>query len=203
MLNILNNLAWEKMGGLLPAIVQHSHTKQILMLGYMNKEALELTLATRKITFYSRSKARIWVKGESSGNYLTLENIVPDCDHDAIFVSATPMGPTCHQGTTSCFTDVISRLENTISQRIQSRPEGSYISGLLKAGLPKMAQKVGEEGVEVAIASLLPDRRALCEESADLLFHLLVLLQAKEINFSEVLAVLAQRAVAAPSLASV
>lgn len=206
---LIENFAWSKMNGLIPAIVQHDITKKILMLGYMNKAALQQTLSTKKVTFFSRSNKALWVKGETSGNYLELCRIYPDCDNDSLLVIALPKGPTCHQGTVSCFnnseaintenavkkdivesTNVISRLEQTILQRQQQQPEGSYVSKLFKAGVARMAQKVGEEGVEVALAAMMSEKQNLKEEVADLVFHVLVLLQAKEISFDEVLAIL-------------
>jgi len=216
----LNELDWQKMGGLIPAVVQDEATKRILMLGYMNQESLAMTLATKQVTFFSRSKNALWVKGESSGNYLHLCDIFPDCDGDSLLVTARPIGPTCHQGTASCFKgeiyengeegdgnpensaakaiqdDVFSHLEKTIESRYVERPQGSYVTSLFNDGLSRIAQKVGEEGVEVALAAVVEDKQTLSEEAADLLFHLLVLLRMKDIPFKEVLSVLQRRAVA-------
>lgn len=196
---LMENLAWDKMNGLIPAIIQHHTTNKILMLGYMNKAALAQTLITKKVTFFSRSKQTLWVKGETSGNYLELCHVYPDCDNDSLLVIALPKGPTCHQGSATCFADrqdndVINNLEQTILQRIQEQPEGSYVTTLCNAGIAKMAQKVGEEGVEVALAAVMSEKQDLCEEVADLVFHLLVLLKAKEMSFSEVLHILQCRA---------
>jgi phosphoribosyl-ATP pyrophosphohydrolase/phosphoribosyl-AMP cyclohydrolase len=196
----VETLAWEKMEGLIPAVVQDEKTRKILMLGYMNQESLAMTLASKRVTFYSRSKKALWTKGETSGHFLTLCDIYPDCDGDSLLILATPLGPTCHQGTASCFVqddvqaDVITQLEKTIQQRQQQPQAGSYVCSLLEKGIARMAQKVGEEGVEVALAAVAENKQSLCEEVADLLFHVLVLLQAKELSFNEILNVLARRA---------
>ncbi len=194
-----DKLDWQKMNGLIPAIVQDAQSLAILMLGYMNQAALQYTLQTQKVTFYSRSRSDLWVKGETSGNELTLVDINTDCDNDSLLVLVKPSGPTCHQGTSSCFStnipqvDVITRVEKVIAARQQQAPEESYVATLFKSGIARIAQKVGEEGVEVALAAALSDQRTLTDEVADLLFHVLVLLRARDVAFSDVLAVLQQR----------
>ena len=190
-------LDWEKQGGLLPAIVQDADTLQVLMLGYMDREALQATLDTGLVTFYSRSRQRIWQKGETSGHVLALAGIEPDCDGDTLLVLARPAGPTCHRGTASCFgtapSDALVALERVVAERQQSRPPGSYTSGLFDAGVRAIAQKVGEEGVEAALAAVAQDDEAVLGESADLLFHLLVLLRARGLSLRQVRSVLEQR----------
>ena len=193
----LDQLDWTKQNGLLPAIVQDADTGQVLMLGYMNAEALQESLRSRKVTFFSRSRNRLWTKGESSGNFLVLESIDADCDNDSLLVQARPQGPTCHLDRDSCFPDApryfLSELERRIAARRTADPQASYSRRLMDKGLPKVAQKVGEEAVETVIAALAEDKAALCNESADLLYHLLVLLQCKEVALAEVIAVLKQR----------
>jgi phosphoribosyl-ATP pyrophosphohydrolase/phosphoribosyl-AMP cyclohydrolase len=187
------------MDGLLPTVVQDADTSQILMLGYMNQAALEATIATRFVTFFSRSKGRLWRKGESSGNVLALVNLAADCDRDALLVQARAEGPTCHLGTDSCFggeptgSGWLAKLERIIAERAAASPEESYTSRLLADGPAKAAQKVGEEGVEVALAAVSRDERGLAEESADLLFHLLVTLRSRGVPLAEVLRVLRER----------
>lgn len=193
----LDQLDWTKQNGLLPAIVQDADTGQVLMLGYMNAEALEESLRSRKVTFFSRSRNRLWTKGETSGHVLALESIEADCDHDSLLVQARPQGPTCHLQRDSCFPGAprhfLSELEGRIAARRSADPQASYSRRLMDKGLPKVAQKVGEEAVETVIAALAEDRTALCNESADLLYHLLVLLQCKDVTLAEVIAVLKQR----------
>lgn len=192
-------LAWDKMDGLLPAVVQDADTDQLLMLGYMDKAALEATLADGLVTFFSRSKQRPWRKGETSGNVLRLVGIAADCDGDALLVRAQPEGPTCHLGTDSCFGDVpggagwLGRLERIIAARAGADPEASYTARLLAAGPAKAAQKVGEEGVEVAMAAVSRDAEGLAEEAADLLFHLLVTLRSRDIPLATVVELLRRR----------
>ena len=193
-------LAWEKMNNLLPAIIQDAQTGRVLMLGYMNQDALTQTLTTQIVTFYSRSKKRLWVKGETSGNKLDLVAVSADCDNDTLLILANPQGPSCHQGTESCFANnvntpwqVIPKLEAVLQQRNQQRPADSYTTTLFEAGISRMAQKVGEEGVEVALAAVCEDENTLCNEAADLVFHLLVLLQAKKLKLNHVLEVLVGR----------
>ncbi|UKN02297.1 bifunctional phosphoribosyl-AMP cyclohydrolase/phosphoribosyl-ATP diphosphatase HisIE [Paracrocinitomix mangrovi] len=182
---------------LIPAIIQDAKNKSVLMLGYMNQEAFELTKTTNRVTFYSRSKERIWVKGESSGNYLELVDIKLDCDNDALLITVNPQGPTCHKGTASCWGDVdldtIQYLEKTIQNRQESLADNSYVSSLFKKGINKIAQKVGEEAVEVVIESKDDNDELFLNESADLFFHFLILLRAKNFNFSDVLNVLESR----------
>ncbi|WP_343633236.1 bifunctional phosphoribosyl-AMP cyclohydrolase/phosphoribosyl-ATP diphosphatase HisIE [Fluviicola sp.] len=183
--------------GLIPAIIQDSQTNKVLMLGYMNEESFEQTLETKLVTFFSRSRNGIWVKGETSGNYLKLVDWKADCDLDALLIRVIPAGPTCHTGTTSCFgkatrdpLNILSGLIQTIDERFTTPREGSYIQSLIEKGLSKIAQKVGEEGVEVVIEAMRNEPELFKEEAADLLFHYLVLLRAKEVDFREVLGVL-------------
>lgn len=186
--------------GLVPTIVQDASTQRVLMLGYMNAEAYERTQDTGLVTFFSRSRQRLWVKGETSGNHLRLRSIHVDCDNDALLVLADPDGPTCHTGAESCFADqdeaqgMLHRLERTIGTRIaQGATEQSYTASLVAKGIHKVAQKVGEEAVEVVIEALRDDRTRLVEETADLLYHMLVLLAAKGVALREVEQVLAAR----------
>lgn len=201
-------LAWEKMGGLLPAVVQDASSQAVLMLGYMDKAALQATLSTKQVTFFSRSKKALWTKGETSGHVLALDaiTILQDCDHDALLVYALPQGPTCHRGTTTCFVtndpkndwDFLQQMETVIMDHSTRSPEKSYIARLFAAGMGRMAQKVGEEGVEVALSAVLDGAEELCEEAADLLFHLLVLLKARGSTLSHVVDVLKSRAKSVP-----
>lgn len=193
----LQKLDWQKQNGLIPAIVQDADSLQILMLGYMDEAALAQTLLSRKVTFFSRSKNRLWTKGESSGHFLDLVSIESDCDNDSLLVQARPNGPTCHLQRASCFENApvyfLSELEARIAQRKQADPNTSYSKRLMDSGLHKVAQKVGEEAVETVIAALVQDEQALLNESADLLYHLLVLLQTKDVPLQRVLDVLKQR----------
>lgn len=184
---------WDKADGLVPAIVQDRATLQVLMLGYMSPEALEKTLETRRVTFWSRSKERLWVKGETSGDFLDNAEVFADCDDDALLVLADPAGPTCHLGTTSCFNEAdapglgwLGRLEATIAARASAPPEESYTRRLLDEGPTRLAQKVGEEGVEAALAGASGDADGLRAESADLIFHLLVLLKSRGLGLADV-----------------
>lgn len=190
-------LAWDKQGGLLPAIVQDADTLRVLMLGYMDRAALQATLASGRVTFYSRSKQRLWTKGESSGHVLVLVSVDADCDADTLLVQARPHGPTCHLGRASCFPeapgDVLSALDALIARRAQERPEGSYTTRLFEAGIRRIAQKVGEEGVETALAAVAQDDAALLGEASDLLYHLLVLLRARGLGLDDARRVLAAR----------
>ncbi|MFY7990722.1 MAG: bifunctional phosphoribosyl-AMP cyclohydrolase/phosphoribosyl-ATP diphosphatase HisIE [Fluviicola sp.] len=186
--------------GLIPAIIQNSKTKEVLMLGYMNEEAFNQTVATGIVTFFSRSRNEIWVKGETSGNYLRLNNWKLDCDQDALLIQAEPDGPTCHTGTSSCWGEtqepdfsVLKTLIETIDDRFTTPKEGSYIQSLIAKGLPKIAQKVGEEGVEIVIEAMRDEPQLFKEEAADLLFHYLVLLRAKGVALDEILSVLSSR----------
>lgn len=196
----LDALAWDKMGGMLPAVVQDADTGQVLMLGYMNREAAEATLASGFATFWSRSKDRLWVKGETSGDTLAVSGVWADCDDDALLVRAVPAGPTCHLGTTSCFEarDVkgvgfLAKLARIVAERARGDDEASYTTRLLAEGLPKIAQKVGEEGVEVALAAVTRDVDGLVEETADLVYHLAVLMEARGYAWTDVARVLEAR----------
>lgn len=202
---ILNTdaLDWNKGDGLLPAIIQDARTEAVLMLGYMNRDALSATLERQRVVFYSRSKQRLWEKGETSGNSLNLVSIAADCDNDTLLVRANPVGPACHRNTLTCFGDgslpqsdgfgFLARLEEVIKDRIASNPEGSYTAKLFAQGVKRMAQKVGEEGVEVALAAQAGDNPELISESSDLLFHLALLLRAKGLSLADVAAELAAR----------
>ena len=195
-----SRLDWAKGDGLLPAIVQHWLTGEVLMLGYMNAEALAATQARGQVTFFSRSKQRLWTKGESSGHVLALKSVRMDCDADTLLVLAEPHGPTCHNGTSSCFGDdaqpplgFLAELDALIAQRHAERPAGSYTTKLFEGGIRRMAQKVGEEGVETALAAVAQDDEALLGEAADLVYHLAVALRARGLGLSDVAAVLEQR----------
>lgn len=186
--------------GLVPAVVQDADTAQVLMLGYMNAEALAATLETKHVTFYSRSKQRLWTKGESSGHLLELIDAFIDCDGDTILVHARPKGPTCHTGAVTCFGDFpgppatfLGELMRIVAMRHQQKPEGSYTTTLFARGIHKIAQKVGEEGVETALAGVAQSDEELLGESADLIFHLLVLLQARGLALDDVAQVLRGR----------
>lgn len=193
----LDALAWEKQQGLLPAIVQDANTLRVLMLGYMNREALQQTLASQQVTFYSRSKQRLWKKGETSGHVLEVVSVGVDCDADTLLVQAIPHGATCHLQRASCFPDApadsLMELDALIAQREQQRPPGSYTTQLFASGIRRIAQKVGEEGVETALAAVVQDEDALLGEAADLLYHLTVLLRARGLSLADVKTVLQQR----------
>jgi phosphoribosyl-ATP pyrophosphohydrolase/phosphoribosyl-AMP cyclohydrolase len=188
-------------GGLIPAIIQDSETKTVLMLGYMNAEAYQKTIETQKVTFFSRSKQRLWIKGEESGNFLNLVDIKNDCDGDTLLIQAKPVGPTCHTGADTCWQTAnkldygfISALEDTIELRKNNADsEKSYIASLFKLGINKIAQKVGEEAVEVVIEAKDDNDDLFLSESADLLFHYLILLQAKGFKINDVVEVLKSR----------
>jgi len=191
---------WKKNAGLVPVIVQDAATLQVLMLGSMNAAAMKKTLTTKRVTFYSRSKQRLWTKGESSKNFLHLVGVKVDCDNDTLLVTARPDGPTCHRGTPSCFgTDgaagvgFLAQLEATINARIKSGDPKSYTVRLAKEGVARVAQKVGEEGVETALAALKADKREFAGEAADLLYHLIVLLRVKKLSLADAIAVLEKR----------
>ncbi|PPJ42476.1 MULTISPECIES: bifunctional phosphoribosyl-AMP cyclohydrolase/phosphoribosyl-ATP diphosphatase HisIE [unclassified Pseudoxanthomonas] len=190
-------LDWAKGDGLLPAIVQDAATLRVLMLGYMNRDALDATLASRRVTFFSRSKQRLWTKGESSGHVLELVSVDVDCDDDSLLVLAHPRGPTCHLQRASCFPDApsafLAELDTVIARRERERPTDSYTTRLFDAGVRRIAQKVGEEGVETALAAVAQDDAALLGEGADLLYHLIVLLRARGLSLDDAVAVLAQR----------
>lgn len=198
----IDTLAWSRSpdtreGGLLPVVVQDIGNQRVLMLGYMSREALQVTLASGWVTFYSRSKARLWTKGESSGHRLALVGVVPDCDGDTLLIQARPLGPTCHLGSDSCFVDApaapLAVLDTVIAQRERDRPEGSYTSILFEQGVARAAQKVGEEGVETALAGVSQDDDALLGEAADLVYHLLVLLRVRGLGLTKLSAVLQRR----------
>ena len=185
---------FEKGGGLVPAIVQDAKTEQVLMLGYMNEASLTKTQDTGLVTFYSRSRQELWTKGETSGNTLKLKSIMVDCDNDTLLVRAMPTGPTCHEGTVSCFGDkgpeglgFLSYLEDLIEGRKSAEADSSYTASLLQGPLRRAAQKVGEEGVETALAAVAETEDKLTSEAADLVYHLLVLLAAKDVKFGSVI----------------
>lgn len=193
----LDALAWDRQDGLLPAVVQDAGSLRVLMLGYMSPAALRETLRSGRVTFFSRSRQRLWTKGESSGHWLELVALEPDCDGDALLLQARPHGPTCHLQRCSCFAaapgDPLAGLDALVAQRALRRPPGSYTTRLLEAGVHAIAQKVGEEGVETALAGVAQDDAALCGEAADLVYHLLVLLRARGLGLDDVQAVLASR----------
>ena len=196
----MNEIDFEKGGGLVPAIIQDANNGKVLMLGYMNQEALDLTKESGKVTFYSRSKERLWTKGETSGHYLLLDSVTVDCDGDTLLVKATPQGPTCHLGQETCFGNLesddiffLNELQKIIEHRKLNAPEGSYTTTLFASGINKIAQKVGEEAVEVVIEAKDSNTDKLKEETADLLFHLLVLLEHKEVKLVDVVKVLKSR----------
>jgi len=193
-------ITYDKNTGLVPAIIQDAQTKTVLMLGYMNQEAYEKTLETKKVTFFSRSKQRLWTKGEESGNFLNLIDIKNDCDQDSLLISVKPQGPTCHKGTDSCWAEAnesqfgfLSTLEEVITSRKNNPSDASYVASLFDKGINKIAQKVGEEAVEVVIEAKDNDEKLFLDESADLLFHYLILLQAKGYTLKDVEKVLKDR----------
>lgn len=196
----LGALAWDKMDGMLPAAVQDRRTGRLLMLGYMDREALSATLRDGLATFFSRSRQRLWQKGETSGNSLRVSAVQEDCDGDALLVLVDPQGPTCHLGSTSCFGGAsregpawLAELSAIVSERAASGDQNSYTRQLLAEGIPRIAQKMGEEGVELALAAVSRDREGCVEEAADLLYHLTVLMEARGFGWDEVVAVLRQR----------
>ncbi|HET9475496.1 MAG TPA: bifunctional phosphoribosyl-AMP cyclohydrolase/phosphoribosyl-ATP diphosphatase HisIE [Steroidobacteraceae bacterium] len=199
----IEKIDFAKGDGLVPAIVQDTDTGAVLMLAYMNREALEQTLARKRAVFYSRSRQRLWEKGETTGHTLEVVDVVADCDSDTLLISARPRGPACHNGTLTCFGDeprsaatgisFLARLEGVIAQRATEKPEDSYTAKLLDKGVARVAQKVGEEGVEVALAGVGADEGKVIEESADLLFHLLVLLRARGLSLTQVVGKLESR----------
>ena len=185
------NIDFNKSDGLVPVVIQDEQTLEVLMLGYMNAEAFEKTQAEGKVTFYSRSKNRLWTKGEESGNFLFVKSIHIDCDNDTILIKANPVGPTCHTGSRSCFKtefnqNFIFELENIITDRYENPIEGSYINKMRSKGLNKIAQKVGEEGVETVIAALAETEEDLIGEASDLVFHLLFLLKEKGLSIQDI-----------------
>jgi phosphoribosyl-AMP cyclohydrolase / phosphoribosyl-ATP pyrophosphohydrolase len=192
-------LDFEKQNGLIPAIIQDAASQKVLMLGYMNAEAFAKTQQEGRVTFFSRTKNRLWTKGETSGNYLTVKNIMQDCDNDTLLVTVMPHGPVCHTGAQTCFGDVdakgfLYQLEKTIAQRADDDVADSYTNSLLKRGINKVAQKVGEEAVELVIEAKDDNADLFKNEAADLLFHFMVLLRAKGFTLEEVEAVLKERA---------
>ncbi|MGE4017338.1 MAG: bifunctional phosphoribosyl-AMP cyclohydrolase/phosphoribosyl-ATP diphosphatase HisIE [Cyclobacteriaceae bacterium] len=194
----VSQLDFKKADGLIPCIVQDAHTKTVLMLGFMNPDALIKTLNEKRVTFYSRTKRRLWTKGETSGNFLTVIDIIPDCDHDSLLVKAVPSGPVCHTGSDTCFNEAnkgasLEFLERLISDRKANPKPGSYTTGLFEAGINKIAQKVGEEAVELVIESKDQNNAKFLNEAADLLYHYLVLLSAKNHSLTEVVDILRSR----------
>ncbi len=200
-------LDWEKQGGLLPAVVQDEHNGRVLMLGYMNRDAIQATLDTGQVTFWSRSKERLWTKGETSGNALVFVRFDRDCDRDTLLVTARPNGPTCHLGRPSCFAQApgnfLADLDTLIRERELDRPPGSYTANLFESGTKGIAQKVGEEGVETALAAVAEDEEALLGEAADLIYHLIVLLRSRGLSFQDAVKVLQERHAAQETAAGV
>ena len=202
-MSLLSQVDFSKGDGLVPAIVQDADTGAVLMMAYMNREALEQTLARKRAVFFSRSKQRLWEKGETTGHTLDVVDVLADCDHDTLLVTARPRGPACHNGTVTCFGDeartaatsigFLARLENIVAQRASEKPDASYTAKLLAKGINKVAQKVGEEGVETALAGVNESDQKLVEESADLLYHLLVLLRARGVKLEQVVQQLESR----------
>lgn len=193
---------WDKVNGLIPVIIQDFQSSQVLMLGYMNEEALKKTIDTKRVTFFSRTKSRLWTKGESSGHFLILVNMTLDCDQDTLLVQVNPIGVTCHMGSQSCFeTDKqsssqmvwLAQLEKILAERKNADPSSSYTASLYASGTKRISQKVGEEGVEVALAATSGDRDELVCESADLIYHLLVLLQEQQLSLNDVINKLKER----------
>ena len=185
-------LDFEKMGGVIPAIVQDNNTNKVLMLGFMNEEALEQTLSSGKVTFFSRTKNRLWMKGETSGNTLSVVSITPDCDNDTLLIKAIPAGPVCHLGTDTCFGEkneedimFLKYLQNFIERRRHEMPEGSYTTTLFQKGINRMAQKVGEEAVETVIEATNGTEDRLIYEASDLIYHLIVLLTSKGLRIDD------------------
>lgn len=208
-----DDIDWTKGDGLVPAIVQHAYDGRVLMLGYMNQDALDTTLESGRVSFWSRSRGQAWTKGETSGNWLSLVDVNVDCDRDTLLVRALPAGPTCHLGNDTCFDDrpvgrssdavaqaadttplaFLAALDRLVEARERERPKGSYTTSLFDSGVKRIAQKVGEEGVETALAAAAGDQDELLDESADLVYHLLVLLRSQGAGFEDVLRRLAQR----------
>ena len=196
----VEKLAWDRMDGMIPAIVQDKASGEVRMFGYMNREALEATIASGFVTFFSRSRGALWRKGETSGNTLALVSIAADCDSDALLVTATPTGPTCHNGTSSCFGDHVSQgtgfiaeLERVLADRATADQATSYTARLLSEGIKRIAQKVGEEGVETALAGVAGDDAEVTSEAADLVYHLALLLQARGLSWASVIDELRRR----------
>ena len=203
-LSAVIELDWDKGGGLLPAIVQDAGSGAVLMLGYMNREALAATAAAGRVTFWSRSKGRLWTKGETSGHFLEVKQIAADCDGDTLLILAEPKGPACHKGTPTCWGEnppqsnaqrvaFLGQLEQVIAQRIATRPPGSYTAKLLAEGTRRIAQKVGEEGLELALAGVAQSDPEIIGEAADLVYHMLLLLKVKGLSLSQVVVELETR----------
>jgi phosphoribosyl-AMP cyclohydrolase / phosphoribosyl-ATP pyrophosphohydrolase len=202
-LDDVNRLDWDKGDGLLPAVIQHARSGTVLMVGYMNREALRQTLGTGRVTFFSRSRKTLWTKGETSGNFLDTVAVSFDCDADTLLVLAIPSGPVCHTGAPTCFPQAtrsaaerlqfLPLLEEVIAERVTERPEGSYTARLFAQGGARLAQKIGEEGVEVALAAVGADDSKVVSESADLLYHLLLLLRQRGLSLADVVAELELR----------
>ncbi|HCE4629209.1 TPA: bifunctional phosphoribosyl-AMP cyclohydrolase/phosphoribosyl-ATP diphosphatase HisIE [Vibrio parahaemolyticus] len=200
--SLSERINWEKVDGLVPAIVQDFQSSQVLMMGYMNQDALAKTGETGQVTFFSRTKERLWTKGETSGNVLQLVNISLDCDNDTLLVRVNPIGPTCHTGTTTCWDGDaqeesqmvwLHQLEQLLAARKSADPDSSYTASLYARGTKRISQKVGEEGVEVALAATSGDKAELMCESADLIYHLLVLLQDQGLSMNDVVNKLKER----------
>ncbi|ERM12038.1 MULTISPECIES: bifunctional phosphoribosyl-AMP cyclohydrolase/phosphoribosyl-ATP diphosphatase HisIE [Pantoea] len=195
----LSRLDWEKTQGMMPVIVQHNVSGEVLMHGYMNQDALNKTLQDGNVTFFSRTKNRLWTKGETSGHFLQIVSITPDCDNDTLLVLANPIGPTCHLGTSSCFSPAapdwtfLYQLEQLLASRKSADPDSSYTAKLYASGTKRIAQKVGEEGVETALAATVNDREELTNEASDLIYHLLVLLQDQDLDLSTIISNLRAR----------
>nr|WP_277628866.1 bifunctional phosphoribosyl-AMP cyclohydrolase/phosphoribosyl-ATP diphosphatase HisIE [Pantoea allii] len=195
----MSRLDWEKTQGMMPVIVQHSVSGEVLMHGYMNQDALKKTLQDGNVTYFSRTKNRLWTKGETSGHFLQVVSITPDCDNDTLLVLANPIGPTCHLGTSSCFSPAapdwtfLYQLEQLLASRKSADPDSSYTAKLYASGTKRIAQKVGEEGVETALAATVNDREELTNEASDLIYHLLVLLQDQALDFSTIISNLRAR----------
>jgi phosphoribosyl-AMP cyclohydrolase / phosphoribosyl-ATP pyrophosphohydrolase len=198
------DLDWDKLNGLAPAIVQHAGNGAVLMMGYMNREALAATAATGRVTFWSRNRGRLWTKGETSAHFLDVRSVAVDCDRDTLLILAEPRGPACHLGTATCWGEsapqsdaqrlaFLSELENIIAQRIATRPEDSYTAKLLDAGVRRIAQKVGEEGLELALAAVAQSDEEIIGEAADLVYHSLLLLKVKGLSLAQIVAELAAR----------
>ena len=206
--NDIETLDWDKNAGLIPAVIEDALSGRVLMLAYMNRESLQKTLETKRVTFFSRSKGRLWTKGETSGNFLNLVDLAADCDKDTLLVTVNAEGPACHLGTTSCFGDLQSRwqflrdLEVLLASRNGADPATSYTASLYARGTKRIAQKVGEEGVETALAATVHDREELRNEAADLVYHLLVLLQAENLELADVIDILRERHAAREAKAS-
>lgn len=194
----MNNIDFEKLNGLVPCVVQDASTQKVLMVAFMNEEAYEKTKREKKVTFYSRSKKRLWTKGETSGNSLELVEILQDCDNDSLLIKVNPKGPTCHTGSDTCFNETneywdLTRLEKLIRERKANPKEGSYTTSLFKSGINKIAQKVGEEAVELVIEAKDENKDLFLSEAADLMYHYLVLLQAKNCSLQDVKDILKKR----------